>query len=176
MSADACRALITLVRQVLAELGARWVSDPDHTGTLSFLHPTGETVQVGLRNLVGIVAPAPSPEWPVIVRWHVEPLVNPDRLPQSADEARRALRIRLWRPDQVAERPSVRSRVVAPGLVAVLVVDLPRTVATVDADALDSWSLREEEAWQIAGTNTRREPVHVSNDPGPEGTERWFLT
>lgn len=91
----------------------------------------------GLRNIAALCRVADRSEWPEVVDEHVRTVTTPPRgLADLADEELRSgLYLRLAASDSVPDPDTLRyARQVAPGLLEVLSVDLPDSVATLQAD------------------------------------------
>src|SRR5437867_6085625 len=73
---------------------------------------------------------------------------------------------------------SLRSfhKVLAPGLVLALVLDLPKKVMSLKSDELKAWGLTSELAWSAAEENSKREQYEVIPQTRPDGTQIFFLT
>jgi hypothetical protein len=174
LSAEASRELVAVARAALRELGATEVGE-ERNGVIEVVAVDGSPITTSLQNLAQVVASAPPDRWREIARAHFAPLVEPDDRPRSAADAAAGLRVRLWPAGYAAQVPEVCSRPVASGLHVGLVVDLPRSVASVNRAALARWGLAEDRAWSLAEANTRRERIDVDPVPGPADTELRLL-
>ncbi len=124
--------------------------------------------RASLVNLAHRCRHAPLDEWPSLVARHFAPLLDlpPDGLAQVDGFAARAnLRVRIvgtdWL-DRIPPDDDLVIRSIAPGLVAVLFVDLPGAIASVSPEDLTRWELSPVEAFDLGFDNVRlQEPVEV---------------
>jgi hypothetical protein len=123
---------------------------------------------LGLQNLAQICRATPRDRWAGAMRHHFDIALDPNNS-KSADElakdwslARGAVKIRLYREDHL---PSVQLVTwhVAEGLVAVLTFDLPDSVISVRKPDRDTWDVSDEELYETALDNVRREGLLVAN-------------
>ncbi|MBF5066902.1 hypothetical protein G6O45_27205, partial [Salmonella enterica subsp. enterica serovar Istanbul] len=84
-----------------------------------------------------------------------------EALAEDWDLARAAVKLRLRREDQLPDVPLVTWHV-ADGLVAVLDFDLPDTVISVRRPDRDKWPVNDEDLYEAALENVRREGLLVS--------------
>ncbi|MCB9615146.1 MAG: hypothetical protein H6722_22125 [Sandaracinus sp.] len=156
------------VEYVKSELGRRGVQFEMGDGVVRVLgQAAGKSNELGLQNLAQKCRMARSEnEWPDIVRGHLEQVVGSGR--DEIDEAmarandlgavRDQLKLRLYPRSMLANVPTdaLVSWPVADDLLAVLVLDLPQTVATVGADQRRAWSVSDEELHALALSNVKR--------------------
>jgi hypothetical protein len=145
------------------------------TGLLRLKDREGNESSYGLQNLAQTLAMAPTGDWSHLVAEHFEAMLTVDRPPESATEALSALRVRMWHTDFVKQSPEAVHRVLAPGLVLALVVDLPKKVMSASAAELAGWGLSEEEAWKAGEENSKRESFEIVPQTGPGGIEMLFF-
>jgi hypothetical protein len=169
------RQFVETVRHVLDSLQIEGDRDPAPQGTLNVKNRQGEPIQIGLQNLAQMAAADPTSEWERMAGEYLAHLVEPDPYPADKASALQQLRLRLWPPDYLQQTEDPVYREVAPGLVLVLVLDLPKSIAGVRRRDLDTWGMTAEEAWSAAEEHTAKEPVEVVNNPGPDGTTITFL-
>jgi hypothetical protein len=127
----------------------------------------GKSNELGLQNLAQKCRMARSEnEWPDIVRGHLEQVVGSGR--DEIDEAmarandlgavRDQLKLRLYPRAMMASIPDghLVTWPVADDLLAVLVLDLPQSVATVGVEQRKGWSLSDDELHRLAIDNVKR--------------------
>lgn len=120
-----------------------------------------ERQEYGLQNLAQLCHQCPGAEWPSIVAKHFDALFDIgketaelDRLADDFDRVRRHLKVRLYPTDMQGLEFVVR-REPAPGLVEVLVYDLPNTIATVHPDSVKKWGRERDELFALGMQNVR---------------------
>lgn len=145
--------------------------------------PEGELgdLQFGLGNLAQLCAHYEEAEWPSIVQQHFDGIVKSMRTHRRDGDAVRALHtvrdklaVRLWEVSDLPEKTAAEtlSREDIPGLVTVLCVDYPDSIATVRRDEAAGWGLTEDELFEIAIANSMRlaEPEAAVHDVGEGDT------
>jgi hypothetical protein len=123
---------------------------------------------LGLQNLAQSCRSRPRDGWAALMKNHFDIALDPksskgaDDLAKDWDLARDAVKIRLYRDDHL---PSVQLVTwhVAEGLVAVLTFDLPDAVVTVRKPDRDAWDVSDEELYETAIENVRREGLLTAN-------------
>jgi hypothetical protein len=123
---------------------------------------------LGLQNLAQMCRARPRDGWPGLFRHHFDIALDPkssrnaEALAKDWDLARDAVKIRLYREDHL---PSVQLVTwhVAEGLVAVLTFDLPDRVVSVRKPDRDGWDVSDEELYETALENVRREGLLTAN-------------
>lgn len=166
---------VTTVGEVLDAIHAGDQREAIGTGVLQLRNSAGETSSCGLQNLAQMLAMEPMAEWPRLVAEHLDNLLRADPVPQSAEEALESLRVRIWHEDYVQNLPQAIHRLLAPGIVLALVIDLPKKVMSVKADHLRMWGLTEELAWSKAEENSKQEQYEVIPQNMPHGIQLLFL-
>ena len=123
---------------------------------------------LGLQNLAQICRALPRDGWAAAMRQHFDIALDPsnsrgaDELAKDWSLARGAVKIRLYREDHLPSVPLVTWHV-AEGLVAVLTFDLPDSVISVRKPDRDTWDVSDEELYETALDNVRREGLLVAN-------------
>lgn len=158
------------VRAEVAKLGSFEMAD----GVIHLQpHDGSEPQRLGLRNVARKCVNAPMERFPQIIEEHFATVFGPnsDRalaaaLEASAESAAPYLKPRLFEEASVAALVHhLVYRPVAPGILAVLVMDLPNTVATVSAETVARWGADVEALWARALENLRWE------EPAPTRTD-----
>lgn len=118
----------------------------------------------GLDNLARSCRPLPPDEWSLRVDEHFAALDAAadeehewERRKQDFGWVAPQLRLRLYPPDFMPDRAMTVHRVDLEHTCSVLVIDLPRAVATVSPDLLPSWGRSVDEVLQLALEQTLRE-------------------
>ncbi|MBI2933343.1 MAG: hypothetical protein HYY16_16990 [Planctomycetes bacterium] len=119
--------------------------------------------EFGLQNLAQFCHQMPREEWASIIARHFDTLFHIDaqaarldRLAENFERVRSCLKIRLY-PSDMRGLDFVVRRESAPGLTAVLVYDLPNSVATVHPDSVKKWHRPIEELFRLGLENVRAE-------------------
>ncbi len=175
LSPEKYALFVTTVGETLDAIHSSDQRDFIRDGVLRLRNSAGSVESFGLQNLAQLLALEPTGEWTRLVAEHFETMLTVDELPQSGAEIIQALRVRMWHPDYVQQAPDVVHRVLAPGLVLALVIDLPKKVMSVKSGELKAWGLTEELAWSAGEENSRREPFELIPQPRPDGIELFFL-
>jgi hypothetical protein len=124
---------------------------------------------LGLQNLAQICRARPRDAWAAAMRQHFDIALDPnnskgaDELAKDWSLAREALKIRLYREDHLPNGVELVTWHVAEGLVAVLTFDLPDSVISVRKPDRDTWDVSDEELYETALENVRREGLLVAN-------------
>ncbi|MFH2007884.1 MAG: hypothetical protein ABI333_14975 [bacterium] len=133
-------------------------------GVVVALLPDGRPVQLGLQNLAQQCARADAQHWQSLIGAHVDAVLGAVAEAEAVDlsdfsQVRPLLRVRLFPTDALepSDPPTVVARPVAEGLAAVLAYDLPSTVASVSPEALAPWGRTEDELFDLALDNVRKE-------------------
>jgi hypothetical protein len=123
---------------------------------------------LGLQNLAQICRSRPRAEWPDAIRHHfdvafdVKDGATAEELAKDWDLARDKVKLRLYREDHLPNVPLVTWHV-AEGLVAVLTFDLPDTVISVRRPDRERWPVMDEDVYETALENVRRDGLLPSN-------------
>jgi hypothetical protein len=131
------------------------------TGTLEIELPGADRQQLHLLTLARACYQMPLPGWAEYVEQHLDAAISVlaggmaavDRLASDFDRARPLLRLRLYPDDYLDPEVPLVYRRLAEGLTAVLVYDLPQSIATVPPDHLAEWNRLPEELFEIALRN-----------------------
>lgn len=124
---------------------------------------------LGLQNLAQICRARPRDAWASAMRHHFDIALDPnnskgaDDLAKDWSLARDAVKIRLYREDHLPSGVQLVTWHVAEGLVAVLTFDLPDSVISVRKPDRDTWDVSDEEVYETALENVRREGLLVAN-------------
>lgn len=157
----------SLVDEALGRRGVtpEWWED----GTaVAFVHGEHGTVTMGTGNLAQMLHQVPNrDDWRKMVGHHVRVFFG--ALADAVDNAEAAgsdfsavkdeLKIRLFPEAAATENVPVLSIPVMPGVVAVLVRDLPDSVVTVPVDTARKWGLADRDLFALALHNTLAEEV-----------------
>jgi hypothetical protein len=123
---------------------------------------------LGLQNLAQICRARPREAWADAVRHHfdvafdVKDGATAEELAKDWSLAREKVKLRLYLEESLPSVPLVTWHV-AEGLVAVLTFDLPETVISVRAADRETWDVDDEELYETALENVRREGLLTSN-------------
>lgn len=161
------------VEAAVGRLGLRARID-DEQGVLRV---EGSEGQYGLGNLAQQCASEERDAWAELAESHFRQLIaaearDTDEL--AADEALPLLRLRVWAAGDLPDAAELVARPLADDLRVVLSLDLPESVATVHPDAVAEWGLKENELFDRAAEQTRREEVEVERRSTEEGAEIVF--
>ncbi len=123
----------------------------------------GEPQEYGVINLAQICNQAPREKWPALVTDHFDRIERSrseadglDDLGREFERARPLLKVRLY-PSDFPTPPGAVSRMLAPGLVAALVYDLPTAIALVPADHIKAWGRPTDDLFSVGLDNVRAE-------------------
>src|SRR5690348_5934699 len=115
-------------------------------------------VQLGLHNLAQQYGQAARRDRGTVVRVHFDQILaasgERDAVAQSWEQARAALKVRLY----PAGAGGAIARPLADGIAEVLVLDLPTTVASVNAEDAASWGQDTADLFMSAYENLAGEP------------------
>ncbi len=123
---------------------------------------------IGLQNLAQVCRARPRAEWPDVLHHHfdvafdVKDGATAEELAKDWDLAREKVKLRLYREDHLPAVPLVTWHV-SEGLVAVLTFDLPETVISVRQPDRETWPVMDEDLYEIALENVRRDGLLASN-------------
>jgi hypothetical protein len=132
-------------------------------------------MKIGLSNLAQLCAARPHSEWATLIREQIARSLRIESVqPVDFETAKKLLRLR-FRPHGHPDDERIWSRVVAPGLIVNLVLDLPDRVQTLAAEQVNQWGRPAEELWRTALENLIRHDflpspkryVLDTNDPTP---------
>jgi hypothetical protein len=118
-------------------------------------------VTIGLSNLAQKCRLAAAEDWPALVADHLDAVVRNDSLTEDTtfDAAREMLKVRIYPEDYGAGMPNADSllvkRPLAPGAVAALAIDYPRTVASVSREMAAGWGVPVDELFEVGLANVR---------------------
>lgn len=129
----------------------------------------------GLSNLAQVCHADDEARWPTLIAAHFDTLRattgrDLDVLADDYEQAAPILRVRLM-PDESmggVAVPDTVARPVAPGIVAVLVLDFPDSTVTVNREATASWPVDLDVAWERALDNLRDDPRPLRDDVSDE--------
>jgi hypothetical protein len=124
---------------------------------------TDAPCQVGLVNLAQVCHAIPQEAWPKEIESFFATLVQAMTSEQdpTLDEARSMVKVRIY-PDDYAsgnadmERQHI-GRDLAPGMMAVLVLDYPDRIASLRSDLAESWGLSVDELFALGLANVRNQ-------------------
>jgi len=178
------RVFMAALRQDLADRGLPHDVEPV-AGTVR-VTPSGHDPQaLGLLNLAQVCHQTPRGEWPEVIERHLDAALSVftggmdfvDRLGTDFGRAKSLLKLRLYADDYLESGIPMVYRPVAEGLVAVLVYDLPQSIATVPSDHLRAWRRTEDELFELALQNVRAAgKLEHSTVPLPQGGALELLT
>jgi len=159
-TAEEVRSFTTELRRDLAGRGFPHELDPQ-AGTLQITPPGAEPQQLTLISLAQVCRATPLSDWPNSIKRHLDAMISAltdgratvDQLGDDFDRARPLLRLRLYQDEYLESGVPMVYRTLAEGLIAVLVYDLPQSIATVPPDHLANWTRTEEELFQIGLQN-----------------------
>ncbi len=134
-----------------------------------------------LINLAQICYREPDDRWALAISAHFDSLLStgpvtsadePDAEvliveQMTAEEARQNLRVRIYPPDFIGEGRI--TRIVTPGLVAGLAIDLPDAVESVSPEQIQAWGLGVDEAFRVGYDNVRRNDKATVGGQRPDG-------
>lgn len=175
LSAEKYALFVTTVGEALDAMRASDQRQAIDEGVLRLRNSEGRVESFGLQNLAQILALETPAKWPQIVADHFDTMLTVDNPPQDPTEILTSLRVRLWHPDYVKELSEAVHKVLAPGLVLALVIDLPKKVMSVKRDDLTVWGLTEDLAWSAGRENSKHEGFELVPQARPDGTELFFL-
>lgn len=139
-------------------------------GVVQIRQADGSWSPAGLLNLAQVCNQVGQDEWPQVVSGHFDRIGDIDRqqkvidaLKKDFEQAHPHLRVRLYPEDYAASVPDARivARRPAPGLLAVLALDLPEVVTTVDPDCLAGWRRGEAELFRLGLDNVAAKEVPI---------------
>lgn len=155
------------------------------TGTLEIELPGADRQQLHLLTLARACHQILQPGWSEQIERHLDAAISVlaggmaavDRLGSDFDRARPLLKLRLYSDDYLDPEVPMVYRPLAEGLTAVLVYDLPQSIATVPPDHLAEWNRSVEELFEIALRNVWEQGKleHTSLEL-PEGATLELLT
>ncbi|MGD0019484.1 MAG: hypothetical protein ABSD62_09555 [Candidatus Limnocylindrales bacterium] len=118
---------------------------------------------IGLVNLAQKCNLTPAEDWPVLIAAHLDSLLNTDAIDPDPpfESVKSVLKVRIYPEDFAAGLPTgelmLVTRPLAPGLLAALAIDYPRTVATVPPDTAAGWGIPIDELFEIGLANVREQ-------------------
>ncbi|HEV3167604.1 MAG TPA: hypothetical protein VGZ22_26605 [Isosphaeraceae bacterium] len=176
MKAKPLRTLLGIMSSDLDRRGMRHVVDVAG-GVIRFTDQESEARSLGLLNLLQICNHIPESEWPAIVSEHFDRMLRAtneggpllSRLADDFEQARELLKVRLFSAD-IAGREFIVAHEPMDDVLAVLVYDLPDSVATVHRDHVAAWGRPVEELFEIALANVKAsDPVEAQTFAMDEG-------
>jgi hypothetical protein len=178
------RVFMAALRQDLAARSLAHEVDAG-AGSVRITPPGNEPQTFGLLNLAQVCHQTPRGEWPDVIERHLDVALSVfaggmdfvDRLGSDFSRARPLLKLRLYAEDYLESGIPMVYRPVAEGLVAVLVYDLPQSIASVPADHLRSWRRTEDELFALGLQNVKAAgTLQHSTVPLPQGGALELLT
>lgn len=118
---------------------------------------------IGLLNLAQKCHAAPAEDWAALIAEHLESVINTDAVDAAPafESVKSMLKVRIYPEDYGAGLPNgellLVRRPLAPGLIAALAIDYPKTVATVPPDTADGWGVPVDELFEIGLANVRKQ-------------------
>jgi len=176
LSPEKYALFVTTVGQTLDGIHAGDQRGSIRDGVLRLRNSAGSVESYGLQNLAQTLALESTAEWSRLVAEHFDAMLTVDEPVTSGEVAIKLLRLRMWHSDYLEQIPEVIHKVLAPGLVLALVLDLPKKVMSLKSDELKAWGLTSELAWSAAEENSKREQYEVIPQTRPDGTQIFFLT
>jgi len=150
------------IKTIESELRKRRLPFDDHVGVIHIHVPEG-TIQCGLYNIALKCASVKTSAYAQEVKAHFDRILadferEPGPMPESFDEVREYVRVRIYTNAFVAEsKAEVISRQITPDLQALVVYDLGAAAASMSPDQAKHWKLSPEEVFRIAIENTSKE-------------------
>lgn len=175
LTAEKYALFVATVGSALDAMGASDQGQAIDEGVLRLRNSDGHVESFGLQNLAQMLAMETPAKWPEIVAEHFDTMLTVDKPPQDPVEILASLRVRMWHPDYVKELSEAVHKILAPGLVLALVIDLPKKVMSVKRDDLKVWGLTEDLAWNAGRENSKKESFELVPQARPDGTELFFL-
>lgn len=183
-SAEDFRIFMAALRQDLTDRDLPHEVNPV-AGTVQLSPPGHEPQALGLLNLAQVCHQTPRGEWPEVIERHLDVALSVyaggmdyvDRLGTDFARAKSLLKLRLYPDDYPESGVPMVYRPVAEGLVAVLVYDLPQSIATVPSNHLRAWRKNEDELFTLALENVKAVgKLEHSTVPLPQGGHLELLT
>ena len=118
---------------------------------------------IGLANLAQKAHLTPPEEWPALVAGHLGTALDSEGIDPAPpfESVRSMLKVRIYPEEFLAavdsDKKLLVGRVLAPGLLAVLAIDYPTTVAAVPPDTADGWGIPYGELFDIGLRNVREQ-------------------
>jgi hypothetical protein len=161
---------------VLADFRRRGIEPTLEDGAVTATLPgTDGPARFGLANLAQVCNGDDEARWPTLIAAHFDTLRattgrDLDVLADDYEQAGPILRIRLMPDESMGGVPIAESvsRPVAPGILAVLVLDFPDSTATVPRDAVAAWPVDLDTAWHRALANLDGDPRPLRDDVSDE--------
>jgi hypothetical protein len=123
----------------------------------------GEPRVFGLANLAQVCHRVPRAEWAARIDGHLGTTLAIPGTTQDPDfeDVKSKLKVRIYPENYAPPEASdmLISRPVAPGLQAVLVIDYPDTIGTVNPDQLEKWGRTADELFDLGLANVRKQDV-----------------
>lgn len=123
---------------------------------------TDSGVHIGLHNLVQTCAQSDKENWIEVVTRHMSLVAAPAEPPTDFEEAMLVLMPRLFARMDELENGRFWGFEKVPGVVTMLVYDLPEMVVGVPTSDMEIWGLPHEQLWEVAMRNLwSRSPAEV---------------
>ena len=120
-------------------------------------------MMIGLLNLAQKCHAAAAEDWAALIAEHLDSVVNTDGIDAapSFESVKAMLKVRIYPEDYGAGLPSgellLVKRALAPGLIAALAIDYPKTVASVPPDTAEGWGVTVDDLFGIGLANVREQ-------------------
>jgi hypothetical protein len=120
----------------------------------------GQPTVIGLTNLAQKCHISAPEDWPEIVAGHLDSVFNPGIETDPEFESIKCLvKVRIYPDDFAVTLPDrevlLVKRPLAPGAVAALAIDYPKTVATVSSELVAKWAVPVDELFELGLANVR---------------------
>lgn len=172
---------LQLVAYEIERRRARWDLDG---GGMHMVRDDGETFDLGLGKLARQCSLAGEELWSEIIRHHFAAMDTvraheEERAALFADfeQVRDQLKLRLY-PDTYLAHGPICCWTFAPGLNAVLVLDLPKVLAVIKPDESAQWPISKDELYDLALRNTVEQEAEPRVEPftmGPYGAGKLLV-
>jgi hypothetical protein len=169
MRGDEARDFISLVESDLRRRGLDFqIRDGFVT---AHIRGQAEPQELGLSNLVQLCHHNDRSDWSRVIAGHFDGILaitsrNLDALAADFEQVRPLLRVRLFPDESVGgvDLSASVTRVVAPGIQAVLVFDFPDSTSSVKREFVDSWGRSIDELFELGLENLGLEPPPLVED------------
>lgn len=146
--------LTTFISLVEDDLAVRGITTDVRDGEFTY-----EEAVFGLSNLAGSVIGVPEADWPDIIAAHLDLVLSVGSTDDNGvsddwDDARGQLRIRMKGADEATQVPSLVYEQISFDLYALVVVDFPDRVLTVNEELVETWGVTTAEVLAEARANT----------------------
>lgn len=160
LTLDEFRIFLTTIENDLRD---RRMFFADHDGVVH-IRVEGGTLQCGLYNIAVKCGSVKTTAYAREVKAHFDRVLQgfeprPGALPESFEEVREHVRVRLYTNEFVAQsKAEVISRQITPDLQALVVYDMEAAAASMSPEHAQHWNLSTEEVFRIALENTTKLP------------------